>query len=160
MKLPDTACILYHVIYVRSKFAAGIANWKHSHCLFFPLGRLAGNIQIEKGTVSPIHIWYSPSSFQKTSPAFWLLVFPPTVHCHHTVPMQLVSVFWEQRVMKTFGSKGATASHKSYKKGNQPSLELQAREEARCYAHLALAAARTAGGRIGVSRCAPQSQSQ
>lgn len=53
MKLPDMGCILYHVIYVRSKFAGGIANWKHSHCLFFPLGRLAGNIKMKRG---PSHL--------------------------------------------------------------------------------------------------------
>lgn len=52
-------------------------------------------------------------------------------------------------MMKAFGSKGATASHESYKKGNQPSPELQGREEARCYAHPALVAARTAGEEHG-----------
>lgn len=45
MKLSDMDGILYGGIYVRSKFAAGVANWKHSHRLFFPLGRLAGSIK-------------------------------------------------------------------------------------------------------------------
>lgn len=62
-------------------------------------------------------------------------------------------------MMKAFGNKGAVASHESYKKGNRPSPELQAREEPRCYAHLAPAAARTAGGRTGASRCALKANS-
>lgn len=58
--------------------------------------------------------------------------------------------------MKDFGSKGATASPESCKKGNWPRLELQAREEAKCHTHLALAA----GGRNKFSRCSAWSQSQ
>lgn len=48
MMLPVKLCILYCIIYIRSKFAVGIANWKNSHCLCFPLGRLAGNIKLQR----------------------------------------------------------------------------------------------------------------
>lgn len=149
MKLSDTNCILYYNIFIRWQFAAGNANWKHSHCLVLSLGRLAGNIKLSRGLSHlPLLATSLLSSFQKPSPTGKLLAsILPKVH--PTVPWQLVSVFWENGVMKRFGSTCATTSQESCKKGNWPCLELQDREEARFSAHLALAATEQQQGEQG-----------
>lgn len=132
---------------------------KPSHSLvFFPLGSQAGNIKLKRG---PCHLSVLDTTLLplKNFSHLWLLEFPSTVQCHHMSQRKPYLCFGS-RVMKAFGSKGVTASRESYKEGNQPSPKLQAREEVKCYTHLALAATRRAGGRTRASRCAPQSQLQ
>ena len=158
--LPNMDCILYHVIYVKSKLAAGIANCKHSHCLFFPLGRLAGNIKLKRG----------PSHLSRL--AMTLLPFKKLHQCvgslcsllQHTAIIQsqcnLFLYFGSTKWWKHLAARVQQPLTSPTRKAIGQVRSSKPRKEARCYAHLALAAARTAGGTTGFSRCAPQSQSQ
>lgn len=140
MMLPDKLCILHCIIYIRSKFSVGIANWKNSHCLCFPLGRLAVNIKLQR--------FYGFFFFQK-SPIGCLLIF---LFTHRRVLTELVSVLWELESMRAFGCCSLSWILWEWQPSKPwaPSLERKADVEAQS----ACIAARTARGRAGGSGCA------
>lgn len=137
MKLPDMDCILCHVIYVRSKIAVGIANWKHSHSLFFPLGRLAGNMKLKR---DKSHISILPF-FKKSCSS----LLPSWVPSYRTLPSCSANAA-RCCILGAWSNKGASLSAVSWEM-----QKVQDREDG-CHAHLALAGARRREN-IGFQKC-------
>lgn len=153
MMLPDEHCILCCIIYIRSKIDVGIANWKSSHCLCFPLGRLAVNMKLQGRLFHPSIVGTAPLPFEKN----WLLLAVSLSSLLHVTESQhnLFLCFgswnlWELSASMSRCSLSWVLWEWQPAKPWAPSLERKAGAEAQS----ACIAARTAGGRTGGYGCA------
>lgn len=127
---------------------------------FLTLGRLAGNIKLKSGqTHLSIHCT-TLLPFKKLLSLVGslnsLLQYIAITESQHS----LFLYFWSTEWWKHLAVKVPQPLMSPTRKAMGHVRSSKPREEASCYAHLELVAARTAGGRTGVSRCMPKNQFQ